>query len=362
MFNPFLLIYKMIMFIVHPLFIVPQAPGHIIGHEDQIMEDTSAPNRPTTTAASDLPDSNAAMQDRLNQLEQQLLQAQLNFAPSFTSYPKEPKINSPAPFKGNKSLSEEFILKCDQIFATCHRTYHDDDTRLAFVFNLLEGDAYQWLKPALLAQDKPKWISTWLSFRSELLKTYADSDAKETSRYKLKTLKQTSSASAFAPDFKRYSMYLDWSDETLRQTFFDGLKSDVQDRLLSPQRFGTFSDLVDSAIEWDNLLFNRRRSTNKSSTYVDVTHRPSTSAPRSTTSVTTSTSIKPSVAVGPWPMDIDTIQAKGPLTQAEKDRRRQNNLCLYCGQAGHQLKDCRLKPSSQKLSAVREQGNDEPQQ
>jgi hypothetical protein len=219
----------------------------------------------------------------------------------------------------------------------------------------------QWLKPALLSQDKPEWISTWLAFRSEFLKTYADSDVKETSRFKLKTLKQTTSASLFATDFKRYSMYLDWSDETLRQSFFDGLRLDVQDRLLSPQRFASFSDLVDSAIEWDNLLYNRRRA-NKPTTYIDTARRPLTSVSRTSPSITTSTSVAPSVSTGPWPMDVDTLQAKGPLSQAEKDRRRQNNLCLYCGQPGHQLKDCRLKPSSQKLATVAEQGNDEPQQ
>jgi hypothetical protein len=361
MFNPFVLIYNIIMFVTRPFFIVPQGSAHAIGQEDHMMDETTpSAHIHTGSAGFALSDTTAAMQARLDQLEQQLHQAQQPIAP-LASYPKEPKINSPAPFKGNKSLSEEFILKIDQVFAICHRTYHDDDTRLAFVFNLLEGDAYQWLKPALLSQDKPEWISTWLAFRSEFLKTYADSDVKETSRFKLKTLKQTTSASLFATDFKRYSMYLDWSDETLRQSFFDGLRLDVQDRLLSPQRFASFSDLVDSAIEWDNLLYNRRRA-NKPTTYIDTARRPLTSVSRTSPSITTSTSVAPSVSTGPWPMDVDTLQAKGPLSQAEKDRRRQNNLCLYCGQPGHQLKDCRLKPSSQKLATVAEQGNDEPQQ
>ncbi|KAJ9114208.1 hypothetical protein QFC22_005660 [Naganishia vaughanmartiniae] len=211
MFSPFAFVYHLIMFITRPLAIVPQSSGPIVGHEDHNMQDTFATPSATPAVGFGMPQDQATLQARLAQLEHQLIQAQQTTSP-FTPYHKEPKINTPAPFKGNKSQSEEFILKCDQIFVICHRTYHNDDTRLAFAFNLLEGDAYQWLKPALLAQNKPEWITTWLAFRSEFLKTYADSDVKETSRFKLKTLKQTTSASLFATDFKRYSMYLDWSD------------------------------------------------------------------------------------------------------------------------------------------------------
>lgn len=256
MFNPFALFYHLLLFMVRPFFIVPPGTGHNILDDDHPMGDTSASASAIPPVGFGVPQDNITMQARITQLEQEL-RDQSHSTPFVASpTPKEPKINSPAPFKGNKSLSEEFILKCDQVFAVCHRTYHNDDTKLAFVFNLLEGDAYQWIKPALLAKDKPSWITTWLSFRSEFLKTYSDSDVKETARHKLKILKQTTSASSFVTEFKRYSTYLDLTDESLRQTFFDGLRVDVQDRLLSPQRFDSFDDLVDAAIEWDNLLFN----------------------------------------------------------------------------------------------------------
>jgi hypothetical protein len=141
MFNPFVLIYNIIMFVTRPFFIVPQGSAHASGQEDHMMDETTpSAHIHTGSAGFAFSDITAAMQARLDQLEQQLHQAQQPIAP-LASYPKEPKINSPAPFKGNKSLSEEFILKIDQVFAICHRTYHDDDTRLAFVFNLLEGDA-----------------------------------------------------------------------------------------------------------------------------------------------------------------------------------------------------------------------------
>lgn len=362
MFNPFALFYHLLLFMVRPFFIVPPGTGHNILDDDHPMGDTSASASAIPPVGFGVPQDNITMQARITQLEQELRDQSQSTPFVASPTPKEPKINSPAPFKGNKSLSEEFILKCDQVFAVCHRTYHNDDTKLAFVFNLLEGDAYQWIKPALLAKDKPSWITTWLSFRSEFLKTYSDSDVKETARHKLKILKQTTSASSFVTEFKRYSTYLDLTDESLRQTFFDGLRVDVQDRLLSPQRFDSFDDLVDAAIEWDNLLFNRRRAHKTPQVNIETPRRPFTSVTRAHLSATPSTTVTPSVTTGPWPMDVDAMQHKGPLTQAEKDFRRKNNLCMYCREPGHQVKDCRSKPSSQKLSAIEEQGNEEPQQ
>ncbi|CAM6043356.1 unnamed protein product, partial [Sphagnum compactum] len=45
---------------------------------------------------------------------------------------------------------------------------------------------------------------------------------------------------------------------------------------------------------------------------------------------------------GPAPMQIDTAKFKS-LTEAEKLRRRTNNLCLYCGNPGHIARQCPQK-------------------
>jgi hypothetical protein len=273
---------------------------------------------------------------------------QQSIQPRYASYSKKPKINSPSPFKGNKSEAEEFILKCQSVFDICSRTYHDDQTKLAFVFNLLQGDAYQWVKPALLTTQRPSWVQSWNEFKVEFFKNFADSEVKETSRQKLKHLKQSGFASSYSTDFEKYALYLDWSDEALRQSFYDGLKIDVQDRLLSPQRFTSFADLVDSATEWDNLLYRRRRVS--PSSRASRFNFPVREPPR-TSSVNVHKTVRTSVK-GPWPMDIDFIQPHTPLTQAVKDLRRRNNLGLYCGNTGHKIENCRKKPAPQKLSTI----------
>ena len=55
---------------------------------------------------------------------------------------------------------------------------------------------------------------------------------------------------------------------------------------------------------------------------------------------------------GPAPMDLDSTATRKfkPLTDAEKKHRRENNLCLYCGKAGHMAAQCNLKNNNPRNS------------
>ncbi|SGZ31527.1 BQ5605_C045g12195 [Microbotryum silenes-dioicae] len=46
----------------------------------------------------------------------------------------------------------------------------------------------------------------------------------------------------------------------------------------------------------------------------------------------------------PRRMVNNTNVRRGPLSENEKERRRANNLCLYCGRAGHLFANCRARP------------------
>ena len=49
----------------------------------------------------------------------------------------------------------------------------------------------------------------------------------------------------------------------------------------------------------------------------------------------------------PTPMEIDTTHHHGPLSKEEKQRRRANRLCLYCGGPGHIAVNCPHRPRRQ---------------
>jgi hypothetical protein len=67
------------------------------------------------------------------------------------------------------------------------------------------------------------------------------------------------------------------------------------------------------------------------------------------------TSCRPA-SFGPAPMQIDAAKFK-PLTEAEKLRRRTNNLCLYYGNPGHIARQC-----PQKLVKLQVQATETPQE
>jgi hypothetical protein len=72
---------------------------------------------------------------------------------------KEPKIAGPKAFSGKRTESQEFILKCETVFSAQAVTYIDDATKLAYAVNLLENEAYEWIKPALMAAESPSAIN-----------------------------------------------------------------------------------------------------------------------------------------------------------------------------------------------------------
>ena len=49
----------------------------------------------------------------------------------------------------------------------------------------------------------------------------------------------------------------------------------------------------------------------------------------------------------PTPMEIDMTRRRGPLSDEEKQRRRANRMCLYCGGPGHIAIHCPHRPRCQ---------------
>ncbi|KAK4683623.1 hypothetical protein P7C73_g6615, partial [Tremellales sp. Uapishka_1] len=281
---------------------------------------------------------------------------QVTSSTSARSWDREPKVSGPSPFSGKKNETKEFIAKCETVFAVQPRTYSSDISQIAFASNLLKDEAYQWILPHLEKEeeDRPIFLESWGFFKQEFLKIFGDSDIIETSRQKLKSLRQTKSVTSYSTEFTRYSAYLHWGDEALRHAYFDGLKEDVKDKLLTPNEFASLADLVDASIKWDNLLYQRRRSV-----------VPRAFAQTSTIVTQSRQTVPPSrpVSTTHVPMEIDAVQPRfSPLTPEEREHRFKNKLCMYCGKPGHVAKDCRAKQNKPaRINAIDQPKNDQPQ-
>jgi hypothetical protein len=276
---------------------------------------------------------------------------------STTSHPEVKDYHGPTPhaFSGKRSDSETFVLKLDNIFRLQPVSLGTDDMKIQYAISLLTDDAFNWVRPYLLVDDsdRPDWFITWPRFRARLLKDFGEIDRVETARRALKDLRQTTSVSIYAFEYKRHMLLLDFGDQYHRFNFFDGLKLEVKERLVRAQNYANLDDLIDAAILWDNALADFRhahapRNVNRPNFASVVPPARRTLFP-SVPVTSTSASFS-----GPVPMEVDaTSRPRGPLSDAEKERRRRDGLCLYCASKDHRVINCPIVPRrSFNISAI----------
>ena len=115
------------------------------------------------------------------------------------------------------------------------------------------------------------------------------------------------------------------------EQFRYGLRNDVKDLLLTfPEEPKSLTEAISRAVRCDNKLFERRSErqlqmprTRSEPTYASVVAKPFARE-----------SYNASPANTPTPMEIDTTCHRNPLSEEEKQRRRANRVCLYCGGPG----------------------------
>jgi hypothetical protein len=118
-----------------------------------------------------------------------------------------------------------------------------------------------------------------------------------------------------------------------------GLRNDIKTLLLNLPKPTTLSKAITQAIDCDNRLFEQRQERQ----LLFGSYRADYTTPTRQTSSSTLT---------PEPMQIDISRVK-KLTEEEKERRRREQLCFYCGGKDHSLNNCPLKPQGPKAHKFR---------
>lgn len=204
--------------------------------------------------------------------------------------------------------------------------YSTDVAKVGLIGTLLSGTALAWFAP-LLEKGSPL-LHDFGEFEREFKECFDDTDSLRTAVTKIRKLTQGSKpASTYAAEFCQLACDIPWDDAALMEQFRWGLRNDVKDLLLTMEDPRSLSEAISQAIRCDNQLFERR-------------------AERRLQGFQSSSSMSPvlpnqhQAQTGPEPMQIDAFQCRGPLTEEEKQRRRRANLCLYCGNPGHQAMGC----------------------
>lgn len=244
-------------------------------------------------------------------------------------------LKDPPTYSGDREELESFLGHVALAFRTNPTRFSSHEAKCLYLAGLLRGPAFNWFSP-VLKEDNPELLRDIDKFVSDLRTVFGDPRSSEHLQDQLLYLRQTTSVSLFFTEFVRLRVRVDLEEPFAIVLFRNGLKPVIQDELatiLTP--FTTVREMAEVAIRIDNRLQERRRARgfdNRS----DRARPPFRTSPpahyRHPAPV--------SAPVGEVPMEIDSVKRLPPLTERERERRRHEGLCLYCGKSGHVVRQC----------------------
>lgn len=292
---------------------------------------------------------------------------------SAASKSPEPKMPDPPMFSGERKDILPFLAKCRLKFACQPSMFPNEQTKVMYAGFRLEGPPFAWFTPLNERFNKaegpiPTELTTFENFAAALTTLYGDPHLGLTAEREIRALRHTTSVAEYSARFEEHRQYLRWNDEALRDQFYLGLKDRIKDSIAPLGRPETLPALKDLALRLDARLDARWQEKQVSKITTPAQSRtPWVNRPQS---VPQSSRPAPSTSVNPPVVPTNTVPSAPPaakmnipshtadgtvpmelgsrgwqLTAAEKQRRRENNLCNYCANPGHRAFQCPQAPS-----------------
>jgi len=250
------------------------------------------------------------------------------------------KFREPRLFKGNAIEVDAFV---DEILSAVELSRSslptDMDKALYLSTYLDNGSPRSWF--TAIRRTNEGLLDDFDQLINDFRHHFGDPDTEGTALRKIENLRQTGSCASYASKFRELLVYVNFNTSTTIQKYYEGLKDEVKDLLLTVHAPPTeFDDYVTLTTSIDNRLHRReverktaKKPVSRQQNTTDITTQRNTQ-PRPSTSATT---LSPGI-----PMEIDATRTvpRQPLTREERDRRFAQGLCLYCGGTEHTVKNC----------------------
>jgi Ty3 transposon capsid-like protein len=280
------------------------------------------------------------------QAKLEFLEASSHFRPQSGTSNREPRISDPEHFDGKRSKVRNFLSQVRLVIHAQPSRFVTDRQKVMFAASFLRSTAFSWFEPFLDSPTDSVILEDFSVFAHTLQTTFGDPDQTGSAERELFSLRQIASVAAYSADFRRISTNTSWNDAALNAQFYRGLKDPVKDELAKIEKPETLDSLIEIAVRLDNRLHERRmeRDNLAPSRSSKPNFQRSSTATHNSSFLPTPPISYPSTYTGVRPMEIDGNRPRfKTLTFEEKERRRKNNLCLYCGKPGHIANICPVR-------------------
>jgi hypothetical protein len=277
----------------------------------------------------------------------------------------------PDTFDGSDARKlNNFILLCNLYFRN-NPSYSDDENKVTFALSYLRGMALEYFEPAILDSDEvPGWMDNWSAFIRLLRTQFGPIDPTADAEDGIDNLKMQDNQHIvkYNVEFNRLAIRTGWDDSVLRHRYYSGLAERVKDIMGQQGKPATLEAMrllahsIDSR-HWERLREKSRAGKNKADGKPDKSDKSDDKknpASGKDDSNSRKGKNKQNNKPGKTPSSSgnsasisDKLGKDGKLTPAERQRRFDNNLCLFCGGVGHGAKDCPKSSSSASKAKAR---------
>lgn len=261
-----------------------------------------------------------------------------------------PRFKEPRVFDGKAGSVEPFLNEIRGATHLQRATLPTDrDKSIYLSMYLGNGTPKMWFSN--IEKDEDYQLDDYHGLIRRFRARFDESDLQRAMMDKIKALHQTGSAANYISNFIDLAQHVDYSETTKRDTLYEHFKPELKDLLVSIRGLKQlpFDEYCQEVIAADNDLHRRKRERQEerqnSNKPAKSSSSSSSSAPRTQTVPVPASRPSPAVVLPAGePMEIDATKTgsrpRAPLTQDEKDRRRRDGLCSYCGQGKHFARDC----------------------
>jgi hypothetical protein len=287
------------------------------------------------------------------------------------------KNREPDQFDGSEPRKlRTFLLQLQLNIRDNARSFPTESSKVMFALSYLKGAALDWFEPDLLGDPndlRSPWMDDFEELVHELERNFGPHNPAGEAENQLITLvmKDSQRISKYIVEFNRHaSQVRGFGGGALRLAFYNGLPDRIKDKLTRIGKPEGLYELRELAQTIDARYWERKGETSRLT-------RPVQSTSTSTSKFSDRSADKPSFAKSATPntpssstssfkkapkdntsggkpfnkTDLSTKLGKdGKLTPEERQRRVDNNLCMFCGKSGHVAREC-YKSSSRAAKA-----------